>query len=118
MLEQLVDFLSADNKCWEETQNWVLFFDFDIKDTDVKLPNVWSSSIVGVSKYLKDCWNKCVLNLNSLIPAHNIKIYYKSTEKYETKSLQTLTFFKSASTKNSVQVATTDTSNVSEHFVL
>ena len=118
MWEQLADFLIADNKCLEETQNRVLFFDFDIKDTGVKLHHVRSSSIVGVSEYLKDCWNKCVLNLNSLIPAHSIKIYYESTEKYETKSLQTLTFFKSASTENSVQVTTTDTSNVSEHFVL
>ena len=55
MLEQLADFLIADNKCWEETQNGVLFFDLDIKDTDIKLHHFRSSSIVGVSKYLKDC---------------------------------------------------------------
>ena len=62
MLEQLSDFLIADNKCWEEAQNGVLFFDLDVKDTDIKLHHFRSSSIVGVSKYLKDCWSKCLLN--------------------------------------------------------
>ena len=37
MLEQLADFLIADNNCWEETQNGVLFFDIDFRDTDIKL---------------------------------------------------------------------------------
>ena len=116
MLQQLADFLIADNKCWEETQNGVLFFDLDIRDTDIKLHHFRSSSIVGVSKYLKDCWNKCVLNSNSLIPAHKIKIYNESTNKFETKSLQTLAFFKNSSIENSVQVTATESSNTSTCF--
>ena len=62
MLEQLADFLVANNKYWEETQHGVLFFDLDFRDTDIKLHHFRSSSIVSVSKYLKDCWNKCPLN--------------------------------------------------------
>ena len=116
MLEQLSDFLIADNKCWEETENGVLFFDLDIKDTDIKLHHFRSSSIVGVSKYLKDCWNKYVLNSNSLISAYKIKIYNESTDIYETKSLQTLTFFKNPSKENSVQVTAAQTTNASSCF--
>ena len=74
MLKQLADLLIADSKCWEETQNRVLFFVLDIKDANIRLHYSRLSSIVGVSKYLKDCWNKYVLNSNSLIPAHKIKI--------------------------------------------
>ena len=65
---------------------------------------------------MKDCWNKCVLNSNSLIPAHKIKIYNESTEEYETKSLHTLTFIKNSSTENSFQVTATETSNASTCF--
>ena len=76
MSEQLVNFLIADKKCWEETKNGVLFFDLDIRGTDIKLHHFRSSSIVSVSRrYLLDCWNKYVLNSDSLIPAHKIKIY-------------------------------------------
>ena len=95
---------------------WSFIFDLDIKDTDIKLHHFRSSSIVGVSKYLKDCWNKCVLNSNSLIPAHKIKIYNESTNKFETKSLQTLAFFKNSSIENSVQVTATESSNTSTCF--
>ena len=116
MLEQLADFLIADNKCWEETQNGVSFLDLDFRDTDIKLHHFRSSSIVSVSKYLNDCWNKCVLNSNSLIPTHKIKIYSESNNKYETKSLQTLTFFKNSSKENSVQVTATESSNASTCF--
>ena len=116
MLEQVADFLIGDNKCWEETQHGVLFFDLDIKDIDIKFHHFRSSSIVGVSKYLKDCWSKCLLNSNSLIPAQKIKIYNESTNKYESKSLQTSTFFKNSSTENSVPVTATETSNASICF--
>ena len=116
MLEQLAYFLIADNKCWEEAQNGVLFFDRDMREIDIKLHHFRSSSIVGFSKYLKDCWNKCVLNSNSLIPANKIKIYYESTNEYETKLLQTLTFFKNSSTENSVQLTATESSNASTCF--
>ena len=101
---------------WEETQNGVLSFDLDIRDTDIKLHQFRSFSIVGVSKYLKDCWYKCVLNSNSIIPDHKIKIYNESTNKYETKSLQTLSFFKNSSKENSVQVTVTESSNASTCF--
>ena len=50
MLEQLAYFLIADNKCWEETQNGVLFFDRDMREIDIKLHHFRSSSIVGFSK--------------------------------------------------------------------
>ena len=111
------EFLIADRKCWEATKNGVLFFDLDIRDTDIKLHHFPSSSIVGVRwRYLLDCWNKYVLNSNSLIPAHKIKIYNESTNKCETKSLQTLTFFKNSSTENSLQVTTTESSNTSTCF--
>ena len=116
MLEQLADFLIADNKCWEETQNGALFFDFVFRDTDIKLHHFRSSSIVGVSKYLKDCLNKCVLNPNSFTPAHKTKIYNESTNKYETKSLQTLTLFKNSRTENIVQVTATESSDASSCF--
>ena len=116
MLEQLADFIIADNKRWEETQNRVLFFDLDIRGTNVKLHKFRSSSIVGISKYLKDCWNKCVLNSNFFIPAHKIKIYNESTNKYKTKSLQTLTFFKNLHKENSAPVTATESSNASICF--
>ena len=47
------------------------------------------------------------------MPAHKIKIYNESTNKFETKSLQTLTFFKNSSIENSVQVTATKSSNAS-----
>ena len=34
------------------------FFYLNIKDTVIKLHDFHPSSIVGVSKYLKDSWNK------------------------------------------------------------
>ena len=74
MLEQLVDFLMANNKCWEETQNGVLFSDLDFRDKDIKLHHFCSFSIVGVSKYLKGCLNKCVLN--QMILSLPIKLKY------------------------------------------
>ena len=117
MSELLANLLIADKKCWKETKNGVLVFDLNIRGTDIKLHHFRSSSIVGVSRmYLLDCWNKYGLNPNSLIPAHKIKIYNESTNKYETKTLQTSTFFKNSSTENSLQVTATESSNTSTCF--
>ena len=60
--------------------------------------------------------NKCVLNPNSFTPAHKTKIYNESTNKYETKSLQTLTLFKNSRTENIVQVTATESSDASSCF--
>ena len=54
MLEQLTNFLIADDKCWEKTPNGVLFFDDDIRDTDINLHHVVSAStqrIAGTNVY-------------------------------------------------------------------
>ena len=92
------------------------FLTLILKKQDIKLHYFRSYSTVGVSKYLKGCWNKCVLNPNSLIPAHKIKIYNESTDKYEIKSFEALTVFKNVSTENSIRVTATETSNVSTCF--
>ena len=50
----------------------------------MKLHHFHSSSVASVCKYIQDCWELCLKNCHSLIPAYKIKVYKKGAEKYET----------------------------------
>ena len=93
LLQQISDYLLCDIKCWQETDDDVVFVDINRPKLDVKLHHFRSSSAAGVCKYIQDCWELCLKNCHSLIPAYKIKVYQKSAEKYETVKLQTLSHF-------------------------
>ena len=95
LLHQISDYLLCDIQCWQETDDDVVFFDINQPRVDVKLHHFCSSSVVSVCKYIQDCWELCLKNCHSLIPAYKIKVYKKGAEKYETLKLQTLKHFES-----------------------
>ena len=83
-LQQISDYLVCDINCWQETHDDVVFFDINQPGIHVKLHHFGSSSVVSVCKYIQDCWELCLKNCHSLIPAYKIKVYKKGAEKYET----------------------------------
>ena len=83
LLQQISDYLLCDIKCWQETDDGVVFIDINQPRLDVKLHHFRSSSVVSFCKYMQDCWELCLKNYNYLIPAYKIKVYRKGTEKYE-----------------------------------
>ena len=93
LLQQISDYLLCDIKCWQETDDGVPFFDINQPKLDVKLHHFRSSSVAGVCKYIQDCWEFCLKNCHSLIPAYKIRVYKKISEKYETVKLQILSHF-------------------------
>ena len=93
LLQQISDYLLCDIKCWQETHDDVVFFDINQSGIHVELHHFGSSSVVSVCKYIQDCWELCLKNCHSLIPAYKIKVYKKIAEKYETLQLQTLKHF-------------------------
>ena len=68
-------------------------FDITKLELDLKIHHFRSSSVVGVCKYMQDCWEICLKNRHSLIPACKITVYQKSAEKYKTLKLQILSHF-------------------------
>ena len=84
LLQQISDYLLCDIKCWQETDDGVVFFDINQPRINVKLHHFCSSTVVSVCKYIRDCWELCLKNCHSLIPAYKIKVYKKGAEKYET----------------------------------
>ena len=93
LLQQISDYLLCDRKCWQETDDGVVFFDINQPKLDVKFHHFRLSSVVGVCKYIQGCWELCLKNRHSLIPAYKIKVHKKSAEQYETFKLQRLKDF-------------------------
>ena len=84
LLEQIADYLICDTKCWKETAMGILFLDNEAnKNLNIKIHNFRSSTIEDVNNYLRRCWNKCLENPNTLIPAFKIKML--NGEKWKTK---------------------------------
>ena len=75
LLQQISDYLLCDIKCWQERDDGVVFFDINQLILDVKLHRFRSSSVAGICKCIQDCWELCLKNCHSLIPAYKIKVY-------------------------------------------
>ena len=93
LLRQISDCLLCDIKCSQETDDSVVFLDINQPKLDVKVHHFRLLLVVGVCKYIQDCWELCLKNCHSLIPAYKIKVHKKSTENYEILKLQTLKYF-------------------------
>ena len=93
LLEQIADYLICDTKCWKETAMGILFLDNEAnKNLNIKIHNFRSSTIEDVNNYLRRCWNKCLENPNTLIPAFKIKML--NGEKWKTERLAALEYFR------------------------
>ena len=92
LLEQIAEYLICDTKCWKETTMGILFLDNEAnKNLNIKIHNFRSSTIEDVNNYLRRCWNKCLENPNTLIPAFKIKML--NGEKSKIERLTTLKYF-------------------------
>ena len=89
LLQQISDYLLCYIKCWQKTDDCVVFFDINQTRIDIRLHQFCSSSVVSVCKYIQDCLKNC----HSLIFAYKIEVYKKGSEKYQTLKLQTLKHF-------------------------
>ena len=93
LLEQIADYLIYDTKFWKETAMGILFLDNEAnKNLNIKIHNFRSSTIEDVNNYLRRCWNKCLENPNTLIPAFKIKML--NGEKWKTERWTTLEYFR------------------------
>ena len=93
LLEQIAEYLICDTKCWKETTMGILFLDNEAnKNLIIKIHNFRSSTIEDVNNYLRRCWNKCLENPNTLIPAFKIKML--NGEKWKTERLAALEYFR------------------------
>ena len=93
LLEQIAEYLICDTKCWKETAMGILFLDNEAnKNLNIKIHNFRSSTIEDVNNYLRRCWNKCLENPNTLIPAFKIKML--NGEKWKTERLAALEYFR------------------------
>ena len=71
----------------------ILFLDNEAnKNLNIKIHNFRSSTIEDVNNYLRRCWNKCLENPNTLIPAFKIKML--NGEKWKTERLAALEYFR------------------------
>ena len=78
LLDQITDYLICDTKCWKKTSMGILFLDHKTnKNLNIKIHNFRSSAIEEVNNYLRICWNKCLENPNTLIPAFKIFLNLK-----------------------------------------
>ena len=70
----------------------ILFLDNEAnKNLSIKIHNVRSFTVEDVNNYLGRCWNKCLENPNTLIPAFKIKML--NGEKWKTERWTTLEYF-------------------------
>ena len=79
-MEQQADFLLDSTCWWGETDEGVTFFDYSETDRNLdRATNVtshhWRSyTMKDEIIYLQQCWEKCLENMHSIIPAHKIRI--------------------------------------------
>ena len=80
LLEQQADFLLDGNFWWSETDEGVTFLDYsetgrnlDI-ETHVTLHHWRTYTMKDEIIYLQQCWEKCLENMHSIIPAYKIRI--------------------------------------------
>ena len=83
LLEQQADFL-LDSSCWWGETFYIFysvtFFDYSETDrsldraTNITLHHWQSYTMKDEIIYLQQCWEKCLENMHSIIPAHKIRI--------------------------------------------
>ena len=79
-MEQQADFLLDSSCWWGETDEGVTFFDYSETDrsldraTNATLHHWRSYTMKDEIIYLQQCWEKCLENMHSIIPAHKIRI--------------------------------------------
>ena len=98
LLEQQADFFLGSSCWWGETDEGVIFFDYSETDrnldraANVTLHHWLSYTMKAEIIYLQQCWEKCLENIHSIIPAHKIRIK-NSDGKINLVLLNTLEYF-------------------------
>ena len=105
LLEQQADFFLSSSCWWGEADKGVTFFDYSETDrnldraANVTLHHCRSYTMKDEIIYLQQCWEKCLENIHSIIPAHKICIK-NSDGKINLVLLNTLEYFRNMHRKN------------------
>lgn len=96
LLERIADYLIDDQVWWKEVDEGVQFLDLTTEKSKA-LHHFRSWTIKEDSTFIKECWEKCVSQKHSVIPAFKLKI--KVGTDTVTHYLTTLSYFKEESMK-------------------
>ena len=91
LLKHVADYFTQSKVWWQETHAGVELFDVENVKTK-QIHHFWSQDIRKEMQYVADCWSKCFLDKNILIPAYKLKV--KDGAVITTVYMTTLAYFR------------------------